>query len=389
MHMIRRPWCDSERRAALIFVGLALVLIAGCWEPYRPALTDDQARKFSAKQKPVPPPMLAVSGETITVDTIYNFRKDLGAKRIPLGLYLATVAENSDEERFKNVARPEIQAALETLIYDTLLYQKAKREGGDKMKDGLDKAADRIWREFVVEHSGNEAAAEEALRQMGIDRKEFKELRKRQILTHYLVSLKFPADQPVSHLEMVGYYNHDKDKDFVIKPRLTFRLIDIQPGRLQLTDLTLDRYDQARQLSKDLMARLAAGGDFGQLAQQYSHDPMAGSGGLWNSIDPESLAEPYDALAAKAANCPIGQVDGPIELKGHLFIVRLEAKQEQGYQPLDKVQAKIEEEIRNDRYRQAQDQLQADLAERAKAGQTEAFVNGCVEEIYRRSRTTP
>ena len=388
MDGIQRLYGNATRQGAFLPLLLGLVLCAGCGEKYRASLTDDEARKFVAKQKPVPPPALAVSGETITVDMVYNSPKDLAGRQILLGPYLTGMARGSDWDEFRDSASKDVRTSLESMIYNTLLYQQAKREGGTKMKDGLEKAADRIWREFMVEHGGDAASAEDALRKMGIDRKEFKERRKREILTHYLISLRFPSDRPIGHKELAEYYNRMKAEQFVIKPRLTFRLIDIQPSKLKLTDPTVDRSEQARQVAEDLTAKLAAGEDFSQLARQYSHDPMASSGGLWNSVDPQSLAEPYDAVAAKASELPIGQVDGPLDIKGHQFIVRLEARQEQGYQPLEKVQYKIENQIRRDRYRQAQEKLEAELAERAKVGKTEEFVNGCVAELYRRSRVS-
>jgi len=385
-----RTRCGRWVNRGLVSWGLlGLAVMAGCSDKYKPSLSDDEARKFSAKQKPVPPPMLAVSGETLTVDTIRNYRA--GGTGSTLGDHLTYVAQNTDPDRFREVASKQIRTTLDNLIDETLLYQQAKREGGDKMKDGLAKAADQEWRRFVLEHGGDEAAAEEALRKLPTptDRKGFKDQNKRMILVRYLVSLRLPMDQPVSHREMVEVYHRMKDKEFAIKPRLTFRLIDIQPGGLQLTDLTMDRHAQAQQMARNVMDKLATGEDFGELARQYSHDPMASSGGLWSSVDPQSLADPYDGLAAKAAGLAVGQVEGPIEMKGHLFIVRLEGRQEQGYQPLDQVQAKIEDRIRADRYRQAMDKIEADLAERAKVGQTTEFINGCVEEILRRSKAAP
>jgi len=386
MHVIPR-WYWHSARQGLLALGLLLVVAVGCAEKYKPSLSEDEVRKAAARQKPIPPPMLAVSGETITFDSIYN--APVAGRRIRLGPYLTMMARNSDLETFREAAPREVRASLENLIHETLLYQQAKREGGDKVEEGLNKAADREWREYVVQHGGNEATAEKALQEEESDRKGFRESRKRLILTRYLLSLRLPANQPISHKEMVEAYNRMRDTVFVIKPKLTFRSIDIQPSRRPLADLSLDRYGQTLQLAKDLMAKLAAGEDFAALAKQYSGDPMAASGGLWDFVDPCSLVEPYDALAAKAMALPIGQVEGPIELRGHVFILRVEAKQEPGYEPLANVQDKVAEQIQHDRYQEAQQQLMAELADRAKVGQTEDFVNGCVAEILRRSQISP
>jgi len=387
MDMSPRRQRYRARQGAYVFGLLFSALVAGCGEPYKPSLSEDEARKAAARLKPVPPPMLAVSGETITFDSVYN--APVAGRRLRLGPYLTALARTSDPETFRKEALREVQASLEVLVYDTLLYQQAKREGGDKIQEGLNKLADREWREYVVQNGGDEAAAERALQDAGTSRAEFMELRKRAVLTQYLLSLRRPAEQPIGHKEIVETYNRMKDTDFAIKPRLTFRSIDIQPSRLQLADLSTDRYAQAQALARDLMAKLGEGEDFAALARQYSGDPMAPSGGLWDSVDPNSLAEPYESLAGRAMAVPVGQVQGPIEIGGHVFILRVEARQEPGQRPLSEVQDRVTEQIRRDRNRRAYAQLEAELAERAKAGQTEDFVRRCVDEIVRRSQTTP
>lgn len=387
MDVTPRQWWHSARQGVYVFGLLFSVLTAGCGEPYKPSLSEDEARKAAARLKPVPPPMLAVSGETITFDSVYN--APLASRKVRLGPYLTRMARTSDLQTFREEAFKEVRASLGILIDDTLLYQQARREGGDRIQEGLDKVADREWREFVVQNGGDEAAAERVLQEAGSSRTEFRELRKRAILTQYLLSLRQPADEPISHKEMVEAYNRMKDTDFAIKPRLTFRSIDIQPSRLQLADLSMDRYTQALALATDLMAKLGAGEDFAALARQYSGDPMAPSGGLWDSVDPNSLAEPYDSLAVRAMALPIGRVEGPVEIRGHVFILRVEARQEPGHRPLADVQDRVAEQIRRVRREQAQSRLDAELAERAKVGQTEEFVSRCVDEIYRRSQATP
>lgn len=380
MDLIRRTYGREAGKAILLLAVVGLAGLAGCEGKYKPSLTDDEARKFTAKQKPLAPPVLSVSGDTITLDDVLSVRGRT------LGDYLITLAQSSDPETYEKTATTQVKGTLDRIIFDTLLYQQAKREGGDKMKDGLEKYGKTVWREYVLEHGGDESAAAEELRKNGLDRKSWDEQNQRIILTRYIRDLRRTKGQPVSHREMVEYYDRMKDTDFLVKPRLTFRLIDIQPSRLQLKDLTADRYSQASQLAGDLMARLAAGEDLIELAKQYSHDPMAASGGLWASVDPESLAEPYSSLAAEVVKLKVGELKGPLSIKGHLFIVRLEAKTEQGYQPLAEVQAQIEKAILMDRDRQQDEQLQAEIAERAKVGQTDDFVNGCVAEMYRRSR---
>ena len=128
------------------------------------------------------------------------------------------------------------------------------------------------------------------------------------------------------------------------------------------------------------MERVKAGEDFGELAKKYSHDPRGASGGLWPEWDPDSLAQPYDVLGKKAQEMKPGEVAGPIEAIDHIFIMKLEKKQEKGYRPLTEVQDEVEEQIMADRRREASDQLNEEIKQLAAAGNTDRFVDYCLQE---------
>lgn len=381
-----RPYRSAMTGPGRWLVLVAYLMVVGCEKPYKSSLSEDEARRMAAKQKPLSQLTLSVCGETIGFDNVYNAPIELAGRRVALGPYLSFLAKGVDLETFKTKAYKQVRSAVENMVYDTLLYQQAKREGGDKLNEGVQRATQHVWREFVLDNGGNEAAAEETLKKQGLDRKQFLEQQKRQILTQYLVSLRLKADQAISHKELVEAYNRIKDQAFVIRPRVTFRSIDIQPSRLQLVDLGTDRLEQARALAKQLLDRIRQGEDFASLANQYSHGPMAAEGGLWASVDPCALAQPYDQLAQIAMDMEVGQVKGPIEISGEVFIITLEYKQQPGYLPLEQVQERVQQQILRERRRAAQEQLQAELAERAKVGQIDGFVQGFLSELYRRSQ---
>lgn len=368
---------------------LIALLVVGCDKPYKSSLSEEQIRRLTAKQKPLADVSLSVCGDTITYETLYNAPMQVGGRRVALGPYVSFVASSSDLETFKAKVRTQVRSAVEGLIYDTILYQQAKREGGKQLNEGVEKTAQMLWRQFVLENGGDEAAAEDVLKKQGLDRKQFNEHRKREILTYYLVSLRLKSDQPVSHRELVDWYSHTKDRQFAIKPRLTFRTIQIQSSMLQIIDPNVERLQQARQVASELMDRLAQGEDFARLASEYSHDPMASSGGFWASVDPCSLQGPYDRIAWIAMGLDPGQIKGPIEIGTDVFIVKLEHKQEPGYLPLEQVQGQVREQILRERRRKAQEQLQAELAERAKVGQIDDFLEAFLSEVYRRSQVSP
>jgi hypothetical protein len=84
----------------------------------------------------------------------------------------------------------------------------------------------------------------------------------------------------------------------------------------------------------------------------------------------------------------VGQVAGPIEAAGRVFIMRVEQKQEEGYQPLSDVQNEVEQEILADRRRAALKALDREVAEQAAVARTDLFVRDCLERLYRAANAT-
>jgi parvulin-like peptidyl-prolyl isomerase len=176
-----------------------------------------------------------------------------------------------------------------------------------------------------------------------------------------------------------------KDKAFAKVARITFRLIDVQPARLKVPDPNEDRRGLAKELADRLFARIQSGEDFAELAKQYSHDEWREFGGLWRPVNPASLAAPYDILAAQAETMEAGQVSSPIEVEGHIFIMKLEEKQSAGYEPFEQVQGRVEEQVIFERQKEVFDRLNARIVRQAELGRTDKFIDFCLEKIYQRS----
>jgi parvulin-like peptidyl-prolyl isomerase len=166
---------------------------------------------------------------------------------------------------------------------------------------------------------------------------------------------------------------------------LKFRLIDIRPAKLEITGADQDRLGGARELAKELVRRIRQGEDFGELAKQYSHGHRSIFGGLWDPVHPESLAKPYDILAAEAERIGPGRISEPVEVEGHIFIMKLEEKRSKGYEPLENVQEQVEWRIIAERQKDAFDKLDAELMRQVGLSERDAFIDFCLEKIYQTS----
>ena len=68
---------------------------------------------------------------------------------------------------------------------------------------------------------------------------------------------------------------------------------------------------------------------------------------------------------------------------GRQLVLKLEKKQAEGYEPLEKVQAQLVERIHLERKNEAIGKLNAKLLRQAEIGETDEFVDFCIEKIYR------
>lgn len=368
-------------------LGLCCVMVAalgaGCGGDRKAALTDEEIERLTYARRPNRPDELHVSGETVTCEDIMMAPFDRGSTESSLRETLVELARQAPFEKYMEWARPQVRKRLNENIAYVILYKQAGRELGDKTEEQLDKLADKELRKFVLEHGGNGAAADAALQKLGMNRASYKEYKKKQVLGQYYVASKYPYNRPITHSELLEQYDKMKDPSFSTTAMVQFRLIDIQIDRVELTDGNDDPLQVARSLASDLLARLKTGEDFGELAKQHSHGHRSELGGLWTPRDPAAFAPPYDVLAARCQEMKAGEVAGPIETLGHIFILRLEQKQDKGYQPLSEVQDTVRTKIMEGRQHDALQQLNAEIAQQASLANTDHFLDYCLERLYR------
>jgi len=370
------------RRCAFLSV-LMLLLIGGCKNPGLTGAELDR-RNLARKIRLVEASgglVLMVGGETVTSDEIIASPAELGGMFVLPIEYFKPIAQVNELEQFKERARGQLKEILTNKISNILLYQQAKRQAGKNIEDALEKQAGKALREFVVAFGGDQIKADEALKQRGMDWKSFKEYQKRLILLQWYITSKLPNNRPVTYRELMDCYNEMKDEYFVRPAMIQFRLIDIQPAGMELTDPNENRHELAKKLANELIGRIQSGENFGELAEQYSQRQAI----VWRTVEVSSLrslAEPYDTLAAKTEKIEPGQIAGPIEAEGHIFIMKLEEKQLAGYEPFKKVQMQVRDKIILDRRNESVDRVNATLLQQAELSKTDEFIDFCLENIY-------
>ncbi|MHC4418021.1 MAG: peptidylprolyl isomerase [Planctomycetota bacterium] len=366
----------------IFLLAAALSAVCGCGGGDTAKFSAEEMASIPlAQREGLPEPsggfVLAVANETITSDQVV----------LPLVEYFRAAAQRTELEQFKIRARQPLEQIVINQTADILLYRQARAgAGGEQVDEAIEKLVDGEVRRFIISHGNDYAKAEEALKETGMDWQSFRKQQKKMILGQSHVASELPEETPITYGELLDYYDQNKEELFVRPAMVKFRLIDIDTSKIEVTDPNQSRYDQAKELAYELVRQLHEGKDFGELARQYSQGHRAAAGGLWQPIQPQSLAEPYDILATEAENIAPGQIAGPIEKGGHFFIMRLEEKQAKSCQPLEEVQEQLEARIMLQRRKAAIEEFNRKLVEQAQVGERAGFVDFCLEEIYRLSR---
>jgi len=378
-------------RWLLVVLGLSVLFSGGGCGEKSHTLTDAELEQIAITEKiqtveKAGGLVLVVGGDTITSDEVLNASADRYGDAKTIAELLKPIANDNDPNRFRELAKGRLRDVVLGRISGVLLYQHAKREIGENANEALDTMAEKELRKFVLKYGGDEAKADEALRAMGMDRKKFKDEHKKLVITQSYVASKLSYKRPVTYGEIVEYYEKHKGELFRREAKLKFRLIDIDILKVPVKNIDENRAEAARKLGEELAKRARAGEDFAKLAEEYSHDHRRTFGGLWPEVQPDSLAEPYTALVELAKQINPGEIAGPAEAVGHIFVMKLEEKQLEGYEPLEKVQGQVNERILTDRQDEAIRKLNDRLLREAAIGETDEFIDFCLNKIYAMSK---
>jgi peptidyl-prolyl cis-trans isomerase C len=235
------------------------------------------------------------------VNDAYVLRPQVDA----LAAKLLDAAAAKDEESARRLA-------VERIIEDILIVRWAMWSGITLDTDALGRTL-----EADMERLGTENVADyrKRLKDMGTSLEE----RRRRVAEGALKRQAFTriiADRVrVDPAEVRTYYK-EHPKQFRIPRRARFRMISLHHVRFP-------NKDRAAKLARALLAELKAKrATVAALSKQYSHDPNAERGGLWENVMEGSLLQPLDK--AVFALQP-GELSGPIETDRGTHIVKMEA----------------------------------------------------------------
>lgn len=367
-----------------VMVALGLLALAGCGRKTQQGkFTEEQMQQIPLRNPYNLPPasggmVLAVYSEALTADEVLQ----LAEKN------MKPAAAQVGKEEFLTRAQPYFRELIRGKVTDILVYQEARKQAPDNIEESLDKAVDAEVSRFIAGYNNNYALAEKKIKEMGMDWRSFRDYQKKLIMTQSYISSNLKEERRFSYQELVDYYNRVRDEQFCETGTIEFSLIDITPGELKPEQIAEGQSPEqaAKELADAVLAKARADEDFAELARQFSHGPLAAIGGKMRpvTVGAGSLPKPYDVLETVATQMQPGQVTGPIESEGHLFIVKLTSHQPGGCKSFDDVQKQIEYQMQFE-YRQKQySEFVNRLVRKANVVRMDQFAEFCTRQAWNR-----
>jgi parvulin-like peptidyl-prolyl isomerase len=257
-------------------------------------------------------------------------RSELQVRRQQIAAQLMQQAQGEELERRIEEAQ---DSALFNLINEELLVQQAE------LNFDMEKYFENLKKEFK---QNNEITSDRELERLlqgeGMTMGEFRRILLRSNVPQDVLQFEVARKISVSPAEIEAYYQEDTS-EFV------------RPGDVTLREIVVLEEPRGREaaqvLAEEIVARVAAGDDFGELARELSEAPSREKGGLVGPFRPGDLAP---ALEEQAFTLPVGDVGEPIATSYGFHIVKVETRTETELTPLAEVSDEIELEIRQQKY---------------------------------------
>ncbi len=254
------------------------------------------------------------------VDTYINFYKKQSTSSELTG----------DEEELKTLEA----SIIDSLIVTKLLEKYAEENNITVSSEEVDKQI-----ELIIGSYPSEEDFKKGLKDMDIDRK-FLENYFRSLMLGSKIFEVVTADVIVTGQEIKQYYDDNKKTLFVVPARVkASHILAIFPWVEDNSEETEEGKEEALKKIKMVEDKLNNGGDFEDLARQYSDDSAsAASGGDLDYISKGQMIEEFEEALF---SLDLGEVSEIVETKYGFHIIKVFDRQEEYIQKFDEVEESI------------------------------------------------
>lgn len=231
--------------------------------------------------------------------------------------------------------------ALEELINRELRYQDAIADGMQPDKEKVNAQMEKIKTKFK---SQDEYKA--ALEKEGVTEEKLRAQIEKEMLVQTVSAKKVTEAAQISETEMKEYYEKNTSK-FKQPESVKLRLISTK--------------DEKK--AQDILAKIKAGDNFGELAYNMSEDSYRVKSGDIGYMHKGRMLPEIEAAALKLK---VGEVSDLIKAEDNWFIIKLEDKKPEQQLSFEEIKSKLKKDLETDRAKELKEKWIADLRSKAK-----------------------
>lgn len=217
---------------------------------------------------------------------------------------------------------------LDYLIDQEVLFQTAREEGYTADEQNVEQQIQQY-----KSQSGGEEQFRKALAQQGMTEDTLKKDVQKQLILQKFIKNEFESNVSVSDSEAQEFYDENPDY-FTQKEQVQAQHIIIRVEQ----DAAEEKVEEARKKIEQVQQKLENGGNFANLAKEYSEGPSSKDGGSLGFIQRGQMVPEFEKTAF---DLQPGEVSDIIRTQFGFHIVKVNDRKEEELSPYQEVKADI------------------------------------------------
>lgn len=286
-----------------------------------------------------------VNGEKITLE---NYEKLLYLNKSSMESYYGSDIWSTEIEKGKTYEDTLRDMVLQTMIGSEAIYQQAKKEDVLPKDDQIQQQIDSF-----NESIKNNGEYQEELKKMGIN-EEFLKFQFTRDLANNNLQERFEKKAKISENEMKKYYKDNKKSFYTDTVTASHILLKTQDDKGK--ELSVEKKKEAKKKVQEALAKVKSGEDFAKIAQKYSEDPSASSGGQLGTFGRGQMVTEFEDAAFSMKP---GQISDIVETQYGYHIIKVTGRVDK-QETYNDVKGEIKKTLASEKYTKYVEKLKKD-----------------------------
>lgn len=288
-------------------------------------------------------------GKVAVVNDAVITQEDFDQEMTPVLKQMEMQGQKPDDAKIAEIQKK----VLDNMINREVLYQACLKKGFTADDAAVEEKLASFKKQFP-----DDAKFKEALSRMNLSEDVIKKQIREQISIQQLIDTEVVPSIMVSDADAKAYY--ESNPQFFKQPeqvKASHILVKVEP------DADEAKKAEARKKIEDVQKKLKEGGDFAELAKEYSEGPSGPKGGDLGLFGRGQMVKPFEDVAFAAKP---GEVSDLVETRFGYHLIKVDEKKPESVVPYEEAKERIEQVLKRQKISEAVNEYIAKLKSEAK-----------------------